>query len=97
MLKAIKVSSLNKSAKLAMIIFTFSHFFRFLNGATFLVVQFIHSHSSESSSAISGYFNSINIVATILGWVVLYYFVFEVQDVQDRLAWNKSVLEFAQR
>lgn len=42
-------------------------------------------------SVVKALFNMMNNLASIVSWIVLYCFVFEVEDVRDRLEWTQSV------
>ncbi|TNV79576.1 hypothetical protein FGO68_gene13526 [Halteria grandinella] len=95
-IRLLTLKSFNKSSKISMAIFTSSIAFRFLNGVTYLLLRFAYFHAcNQDLLQILAYFSFMNILATILSWIVLYYFVFEIQDVRDRLQWSsKTVSEF---
>lgn len=85
-IRLLTLKSFNKSSKISMAIFTSSIAFRFLNGVTYLLLRFAYFHAcNQDLLQILAYFSFMNILATILSWIVLYYFVFEIQDVRDRL------------
>ena len=97
-IKIVQFKFFNKTAKLSMLIFFTSMAIRFINGLLYFIFRYAIKATDVDFNKINAYFNFINIFATILNWLVLYYFVFEIQDVRERLTWsNSSVQELKRR
>lgn len=73
-----------------MLVFNISLALRFINGIFYVLLEgFDPDHNSSYTTVITkALFNMLNNIASILSWIVIYYFVFEVQDVRDRLEWS---------
>ena len=93
MIRKVGLKAFNLSNKIVMVMITLSLTLRLIDGGIYVIVerQLYQDPASSSSGLSRMYFHFLNMLATLLTWTVIYFFIFEIEDVKHRLQWTSSV------